>query len=368
MPTYPQHRPDWQPPFCPNSDCKHHNNLQGDWPFKRHGFFLRRTQPRRIQRFRCKVCGVTFSAQTFAVTYYLKRPDILPRLLTKIVGGMANRQIADDLKTAPATVDDQVDRLGRHCLLLHHRIIADLPQRRDIVVDGFESFELSQYHPFHFHLAVDCDSGLFLSFTDSPLRRKGRMTAQQRRKCQQLEDTFGRPDPQAVRKDMQQLLQRVIRPGSEVTVRSDDHRAYRPAIRSVAARIRHEVTSSRDHRDRHNALYENNLLDLLIRHGQANHKRETIAWAKRRQRSALRLAIFLVWRNYMRMRWRKNCRQTPAMQAGLLPQALSVPDILGRRLFVSQAGLDGRWAEYYRGDVLTPALGVNRRHQRKRAL
>jgi hypothetical protein len=46
---------------------------------------------------------------------------------------------------------------------------------------------------------------------------------------------------------------------------------------------------------------------------------------------------------------------------------LTVEGILGGRLFVSKVGLEGRWREYYWGEVETPALGVNRRHALKRA-
>ena len=362
------HHPHWQPPHCPNPKCDYHNDFDGEWPVKRYGFFWRQAQPNRIRRFFCNACRVSFSSQTFSPTYYLKRPDVLAKLMTKTTGCMANRQIADDINVAPNTVDTQLYRLGRHCLLLHKQLIADLPQPGTIAVDGFETFELSQYHPCHFHLAVDCRTAMFLAFTDSPLRRKGTMTPDQKRKRKDLEDRFGRPDPQAVRKDMAELITEVVRPGSKVTIRSDMHPSYRKAIGQVQARIRHEVVHSDDYRDRHNLLYEINLLDLLIRHGQANHKRETIAWAKRRQGAAMRLMVFLVWRNYVRQRWRKQGCDTPAMQAGLLNRPLTIEEILGQRLFVSKAGLAGRWSQYYWGDVETSALGVNRRHQLKRAV
>jgi transposase-like protein len=368
METQDIHHPSWCPPHCPNPDCKYHNDLHHNWRYKRMGYYLRQARPRRIRRFRCLHCHVTFSSQTFAATYYLKRPDILPKLMTMTVGCMANRQIADHLQVSPTTVNRQLARLGRHCLLFHEQIRRRLKPPRVIAVDGFESFELSQYHPFHFHLAVDCTSGLFLHFTDSPLRRKGSMTPQQRAKREELEARFGRPDPRAVRKDMQELLAVVTEGAEEVVVRSDRHRSYPPAIHEIRAIIRHEVTSSEDYRDRHNPLYEINLLDLLIRHGLANHKRETIAWAKRRQEAALRLAIFLVWRNYVRPRWKKGCEETPAMQAGLMSRPLGVWEIIGRRLFVARVGLKGRWRQYYWGEVETPALGVNRRHELKRAV
>ena len=73
------------------------------------------------------------------------RPDIYPQLLTKTVGCMANRQIARDLGVAPATVDRQLGRLGRHCMLFHARLMADARPIRDVVIDGFVTFEKSQY-------------------------------------------------------------------------------------------------------------------------------------------------------------------------------------------------------------------------------
>jgi transposase-like protein len=361
------HHPSWKPPHCPNPDCKYHKDLHGEWPYKRMGSYVRQAEPKRIRRFLCLCCRVSFSSQTFATTYYLKRPDILPRLMTLLTGCMANRQIADHLGVAPATVDRQTDRLGRHCLAYHALMMRGRPAPHTIAIDGLESFELSQYYPVHFHVAVDCASGVFVHFTDSPLRRKGTMTPAQKARREELEARFGRPDPGAVRKDVAELLQTVVGDAGEITIRTDGHKSYPPAIGELRAIVRHEVTSSEDYRDRHNPLFEINLLDLLIRHGLANHKRETIAWAKRRQRAALRLAVFLVWRNYVRPRWKKRCTETPAMQAGMLDRALTVEEIIGRRLFIAQVGLQGRWSQYYWGEVETPALGVNLRHELKRA-
>jgi hypothetical protein len=49
------------------------------------------------------------------------------------------------------------------------------------------------------------------------------------------------------------------------------------------AEVTHRTISSRALRDTRNPLFAINLLDLLIRHSGANHKRETIAFSKRRQ-------------------------------------------------------------------------------------
>jgi transposase-like protein len=356
------HRPGWQPPFCPNPNCKFHSDLSSRWPYKRMGFYQRRTPPCRIRRFLCLACRRSFSCQTFSVDYWLRRPDVLPALMTKTCGCMANRQIARDLRIAPSTVDRQLDRLGRHCLLFASLQIAALSPPRDICIDGLESFELSQYYPFNFHLTVDNDWGFFRYFTDSPLRRKGRMTVHQKRRREELEIQHGRPDPRAVEKDVRELLETVAQGAVFLTIRSDDHRAYPRAMYGLSCRITHQVTSSRERRDRRNPLWEVNLLDLLIRHSGGGHKRETVAWPKRRGKAALRLAIFLVWRNWVNRRWQKRGPHTPAMLAGLTDRPLTVQEMLAERLFVTRVGLSGRWRQYYFGEVETPVLGVNRRH------
>jgi hypothetical protein len=49
-----------------------------------------------------------------------------------------------------------------------------------------------------------------------------------------------------------------------------------------------------------NPLFLVNLADLLLRHSGVNRKRETIAFSKRRQGALYRMAIWVVWRNYVK--------------------------------------------------------------------
>jgi hypothetical protein len=276
---------------------------------------------------------------------------------------MSNRQIARDLSVAPETINRQLARLGRHCILFHTRMMRRAAPTRQIVIDGFVSFELSQFFPFHHHLAVEKETDFFLYFTDSEVRRSGRMTASQKRRRHQLEARFGRPDPRAVCSDVSQLVAVVVGRQPGVTVYSDDHRVYPQALRRVGTPLRHEVTASRAFRGVWNPLWEINLLDLVIRHSSANHKRETVAWSKRRQSSAQRLAVLLVWRNYMqRRREKRRGGPTPAMARGVVGRRLQANDILAERLFVSRIALPPRWRQYYWGEVGTRALARQRRH------
>ncbi len=318
--------------------------------------------PYRIQRFRCLHCQRSFSSQTFSTTYWLKRPDILPQLFMKTIGAMANRQIARDLEVAPNTVDRQLGRLGRHCLLFHRKVASGSPVQGPLIIDGFETFEYSQYFPFHHNLAVEADTGFFVYFTDSELRRKGRMRPEQKCRRERLEEDWGRPDPKAVEKGIRELLEDVLDGREDVELRRDDHPAYTRAIRKIGCKVQEQITPSTERRDANNPLFEVNLLDLLIRHSSANHRRETIAWSKRRQRSSERLAILLVWRNYVKRRWEKGARETPAMLKGLAKQPLRVGEILRERLFPGKVSLPERWRQYYWSQVFTRALPSNRCH------
>jgi hypothetical protein len=280
-----------------------------------------------------------------------------------VVGGMGNRQMARAVVCSPSTISHHVARLGRHCLLIQARELGRVGRLDEIAIDGFETFEWSQYFPFHHNVAVHVGSGYVLAHTDSPLRRKGRMRNRQKVRRAYLERVFGRAAPRAVEEGMRELLQMVISERPAPVIRSDDHRAYPRAIRAIGRAVLHRVTSSKRRRDRRNPLWEVNLLDLMIRHSTAAHKRETIAWAKRRQASIEKLAIFQVWRNYMKKRREKGARETPAMLLGLAVRPWRVRDLLAQRVFFEKATLPRRWDAYYRREVATAALAVNRTHQ-----
>ncbi|HER19870.1 MAG TPA: hypothetical protein ENO14_02360 [Chromatiales bacterium] len=352
----------WVPPHCPNPNCRYFNASEDPWPFKRKGFYTRRPRDRRIQRFTCLACKRNFSCQSFAVSYWQKRPELIPRIFMMAVGGMANRQIAHALGCSHSTVAHHIARLGRHCLLLQARELERLPALHEIAIDGFETFEWSQYFPFHHNVAVDVETGYFLYHTDSPLRRKGRMTERQKARRAELEATLGKPSPNAVETGVRGLLEAITSGQRTITVRSDDHRAYPRAIRALNCEITHQITSSKERRDKRNPLWEVNLLDLMIRHSTAAHKRETIAYAKRRQGSIDKLAMFQVWRNTMKRRWEKGTRVTSAMLLGLAKRPWRVRDILTERIFYDKVALSPCWDRYYRREVKTAALAVNRTH------
>ena len=208
------------------------------------------------------------------------------------------------------------------------------------------------------------ESHYVYGFNEAELRRSGTMTPRQRKKRTELEARHGRPDPQATRQAVAELVGRVVPPGGEATVRSDEHGSYPKALRQLPDRvIQHETTSSEETRTAHNPLFPVNLADLLIRHGSANHKRETIAFSKRRQGALYRLAIWAVWRNYVKPTSERRGNPPPAVALGITRVPLAVEEILARRLFPGRTpSLRGWLRRCYRGEIATRCLPRNREH------
>lgn len=350
----------FRPPHCPNRSCSFHTPHPA-WHYHRDGFFSRKNSSEPFQRFRCLHCNRRFSTRTFAADYWLRYRSLLPRIAQLSVEGPGIRQTARLLHVSHTTVLRHLARAGRHCMLFHLHLLRCHPVAEPIVFDGFESFEYSQFFPFHLNLAVGQHSWFLWRFTDSPLRRKGRMTPSQRSRRLQLEEMLGRPDPKAIEKAIVTLLEPLLpkRPQAPILLRSDDHPAYPRALRRLPcfSRLAHRTTSSTVRRTTSNPLFPVNLADLLLRHGQANHRRETIAFSKRRQGALERLAVFTVWRNTIKRRREKRAEETAAMVAGVCSKPIRWEEVFDRRRFPRQEEMPEPWWSYYLRKVKTQALG-----------
>ncbi len=347
--------PHRRPPFCPAPDCDSRKN-PGTWRFVKKGFYLRDRPPLRVQKYRCSHCGRNFSSQTFSTTYWLRRADLLRPTFHRLVACSGFRQIAREFEVSHTTIRRLSDRLGRHCLLFHEQLRPRSCPSEPLVLDGFRSFEHSQYWPMDLNLVVG--TSLFVyGFNEAELRRSGTMRPAQAVKRAILEKRYGRPDPQATRKRVEELLRRVVPPKGQVELRSDEHQAYPRAMSRLPDRtFVHRRTSSKEARTPMNPLFAINTSDLLIRHSSANHKRETIAFSKRRQSALYRLAIWAVWRNYMKDRSENRKRGTPAKALGLVKRALRLDQVLARRLFPDRTGVTAWLETCYFGRIPTRAI------------
>ena len=351
----------WEPPNCPFPDCDSHADSAA-WRHVKKGFYSRQAFPQKIQRYRCSHCQRSFSSQTFSTTYWLRLPQLQRIVFARILGCSGYRQIAWEVGVAHSTIQRHVERLGRHCLLLHEALRPRNPPCEPVVLDGFRSFEFGQYWPFDLNLLIG-RSHFVYGFQDAELRRMGSMTGRQRRRRIELEAVYGRPDPAATRRSIEELITRIIPVGSCTEVLSDRHNAYPTAFRALNGRsITHRRFSSHAPRTPQNPLFPANLADLLIRHSSANHKRETIAFSKRRQNAMYRVAIWTVVRNYVKPGSIRRRSPPPGVAIGSISSPWDIRDVLRVRLFPWKMLQPGWLKKCYFGCIPTRRIASGRKH------
>ena len=232
------------PRFCPNAACRYHTPEAAaqaatgkDRWYTPHGRFY--TVARGwIERFRCRSCGKTCSTQTFSIHYWTRRTEDHGKLLVALCSGSGLRAIARSWNATLRVVRNRVRRLSRNCLAVGIAAWSDTALDEELVFDGFESFTRSQYHPNNFTIAVGADSQAIYGVVYSALRRKGRMTAAQKR-YRGLIDAVWKP-PRSIRESVTilfgELGPRIVAAAKRRTrfaLRSDEHRSYPPALKRI---------------------------------------------------------------------------------------------------------------------------------------
>jgi transposase-like protein len=366
------------PAFCPWPECAEHGRVDGGLRFTQHGSYRRRCDGRRVPRFRCAACGRTFSQQSFAFSYYLKRPELSQPIARGLVAGSAHRQIARTVGCHHRTVTRRSQRLGRQALLLHQVGLRGLELQEPVVVDDFDSFAGSQYAPCTLPTATGATSWFVYGFDFARERRRGSMSPVQKKRRAQHERRFGRPPRGAVTRAFRSLLEGLPRARGGLDVIADDDRAIRRAVGGLSgARLKAYPNPWRGPKGtrrtpealaRDSAMFPNDQLHRFLRHSEAAHRRETIAFGRSNNGLVERLALFVVWRNLVQARSERHPRQgTTAMTLGMTDRPWSWAQVLAERLHPQRVKAGSRVMEFYRRGLVTPALRNEARHALSRA-
>ena len=358
------------PPFCPWPACPAH--VKRGAGFHRHGFYRRKRDPRRIPRFKCCDCRRTCSRQSFSTTYYLKRPELQPRIAGALEACSAHRQIARSELCSKTTVTRQVERLNRHAILFNARVRSNAPPIDEpIVHDHFEVFESRQDRAIGMGTAVGAWSKFVYDIDPAPHRGSGRRPDRKpdtrakatspgsyvRSICRTISGLIERiPDERVLelrvdgRLDYLEAAQR-MRLGSRLrlAIHPNPKRGPKGSPRSPEAIVRDAAMGTVD------------LLHQFFRHSASDHKRETISFGRRVESALGRAHLFAAWKNFIKKR--KECGppyDTPAMVLGLADVQWTWQRMLTRRLFVRRERLSPMDERLYekRFTADMPALGL----------
>lgn len=303
-----------EPEFCPNTACPFHDRqiaAVSPW-YTRFGTFFTRARG-EIQRFRCTGCGTTCSTQTFSVHYWTHSTTDLSWLLSQLYTCSGMRQSGRVAAVTHRVIGNRYRRLARNALAVMDAALEGLKLREHVAMDGFESFTESQYHPNNITHLCGCSSQFVYAAIHTLFRRKGRMTAEQKRR-QAAIDLAWKPSTSITAEcaelldDLGPLIDEACETRSfPLELRSDEHRAYPPAIKSVAElreRLRegslvHRTTSSKDARTTDNPLFAVNYVDRQLRSSLAEHVRETTRHGREVNSQMERFSIFMVLHNFL---------------------------------------------------------------------
>jgi len=366
------------PMFCPWLECSEHRHRGGNLRVLRHGSYRRRCDGRVVPRFRCSTCRRTFSQQSFAFSYYLKRPDLSRPIAQGLIAGSAHRQIARSLECHHSTVTWRSRRLGRHALLLHQIALRELRLSEPVIVDDFDSFAGSQYFPCTLPTATGSRSWFLYGFAFARERRRGTMSPIQKQRRARLEAHHGRPARGAVTGAFRSLIASLPPSQERLHLVADDDPAIRRAARLFPQATLHAYPNPRrgpkgsprtlEARERDAAMFANDQLHRFLRHSEAAHRRETIAFGRSYNGLVDRLALFVVWRNLVQARSERHPRDgTTAMALGITDRPWTWPQALAERLQPSRVSPGAEVMRRYRRELITPTLPNEQRHTLLRA-
>lgn len=361
------------PPFCPYKECAYYRHPpEGRW-WRRCGFHHTRCFG-PVARFQCLTCRRTFSTQTFSLDFYAKRRIEYRQLENWNASSMSVRALGRNLGCSCASVLNRLDRLARQSIACHAHLRPCAHRYEDVAIDGFVSFDRSQYFPNNITISVASASRYALAFTHATLRRSGTMrdVQKKRRDAVYRGVVFER---RSLERSFSELLDelerdRPPRPGRPLVVITDEKLEYERAFvshrlaRSQDAehRVVHHRVNSRLPRTCLNPLFPSNYLDREIRKDQAAHHRETTCFSRSVANGMSRMACYLGWHNYQKrfsVKWPVRNTMTHAEMAGIDRRVLADARwrMFHERAFMSRLKLDALETRIWRKDIPTPGQG-----------
>ena len=357
-------------PFCPNRHCSFHDKAPEHTWFSRYGSYL--TQAFGIvNRFRCSSCGTTFSRQTFSIQYYAKKLVDLAAVFERHCEAQSGRAIARSLGLSPASIQNRLDRLARQALAVHASLRPLASPHEEVCVDGFVSFDVSQFFPNELTFSITSHSRFILDLSHASRRRSGPMTEPQRLKASALYARW-KPEPRAIARTFRDILDSLAidRPPSPLhplLIISDDKPEYHHVLirhslfltQDQAHRVVHRTVDSRLPRTWNNPLFASNYLDRELRKDSANHRRESTCFTRNVANGLSRLACYIAWHNYRKRYLIKAPVTDPRVhaEAAGIPSSLigaAMKSFFLSRAFFSKTRLSNPMKRIWRKEFLTP--------------
>ncbi len=135
-----------------------------------------------VPRFKCLLCGKTFSLQTFSTHYYAKKKVDLAALFERHAASQSGRALGRALGLSTGSVQNRLDRLARQALSLHATLRPYATPHEAVCVDGFVP-SMSLVLPQRTTFSITAESRFILDLSHGFPTPSGVLTPLQRQRA-----------------------------------------------------------------------------------------------------------------------------------------------------------------------------------------
>ena len=265
----------------------------------RNGFFFRKRDSKRIQRFRCQRCRRVYSAAATDPCYHQQKRDLNPTIAALLVSGVSQRRAALLIKVNRKTIVRKFRFSGALAKAILAQSNLKKPPSTEIQFDDLETHEHTKLKPLSVTLAVEKYTRRILGYEVSVMPAKGHLARLSRKK-------YGkRPDLRAhARKKLFATLKNLIT--EDALIESDQNPHYGPDVKSYFPKATHRahkgsrgsiVGQGELKKIRFDPLFSLNHSCAMFRANINRLIRRTWCTTKKQERLDLHIALYAVFHN-----------------------------------------------------------------------
>jgi transposase-like protein len=324
------------PPRCPALSCIAHSDPQttsGHF-YVPHGSYHPKCRAQSVPRFKCRLCGKTFSRQTFRMDYCDNKPSHNATVFKLLASGLGLRQCGRIVGLSRRCTELKARKISRHLGRINRNLTGQFGEGSRFMLDEMETFEGERaVLPVTVPVLIETNSMFVIATDVATIKPSGRMSDDRREAIQRAEERHG-PREDRSANALARTFRRLrwfCKNVKTVEFSSDKKHMYSRLLRKFfGSEAIHLQTSSKRKRDQTNPLRHINLTNAMARDLNGRLRRESWLVSKKRRYLRLQLHVFAAYRNFIRRRVNRET-PTPAQLLGFVKRPVTFDEMLSWR-------------------------------------
>ena len=203
---------------CPNIQCHSQNIIKN-------GHYFRANDSRRIQRFKCQVCGKQFSSSTGTLEFGQKKRRVNHLLMKLFAAKVSQRRAAKIVGVNKKTVQRKFDYWAKKAAIKNNRFREklSLSQASHIQFDDLITKEKTKLKPLSITVVCDADRRFILYASPCQIASFGHLSKLSIKKYGPRK-SFHKENLEHVFQTIKQIV------ATTALIESDEHKNYKPII------------------------------------------------------------------------------------------------------------------------------------------